>query len=920
MSEDRHSQPAEATELVAEFPLSATQTRCWFLDRMQPGNPSLNVAVRWELRGQVQTANIERAFQHVIERHEILRTRFVEKDGAPVQQVVADVPFKLDTVDIRTVPEAQQMARVSDIAHEVAERPFDLGQPGLIRATLIRLAADRAILTFVVHQSCFDGASIRVLGHEIGTAAQAFEEGRAPDLPDLPLQYGDFALWQQDYFASGVLEEEGAYWEARLKDAPYFELEPDKPRPPVKTTSVEQVNLDLPEDFGPRLAAAAQAAGVSPFTYGCALFSAALARASGRDDVLFGTQIAGRLDSDLDPMIGVFINNLVLRFSAPADRPLSAQVAEAKQVVEGALTHQSMPFNRIVKRLNPRRDPSRTPLISVNFNLQQVFMETKTYGTFSLRSSPSHAPGAIYDLDLAVMGRPSGWQMNLEYSTSLFDRETAQALAELVRGAFETAFADAEAPLSAIPLPALLAERGQDDRRRISAAEHALMRHPMVREAAVIRTEDALHAFVVPQATGALPLDELPQKIMDESPDAALADLTGISIVADFPRSSTGAVNRAVLAAPKRSAKQVRSEAMDPAMLEALQDDFAEVLGAETVTPASHFFDMGGHSVLVLRLLTKIRDRWGVQLDVTQVYEHSTPADLARLVSARRSHAVTPAEDWRIMRLRKEGQGLPLIAVNNAATALALGTAGSAPRQTACVRIFDAGRGIALDDRPFEEIAADYAQVIRKAQPEGPYLLYGNCVHGNLALEAARVLRRDGAEIAGVVMKDVWEPSYTSDLPKNPKLNRQEKWHGLRSRLRAVRAGEMSFSALLGMYSITRKLGILQLGTRLGLIERVKRSDLEEDQERFISHVSRKRDAYRPAPVDFPVLHVVTGITPSGGGFSPSIGWEKIIAPEKLKTVRLPKVLVLRDKRVGVEDMAREMERFLGETGAQAEA
>lgn len=914
MSHDPETQRDAAPGIVAEFPLSATQTRCWFLDRMQPGNPSLNVAVRWELRGQVQTASIERAFQTVVDRHEILRTRFVEKDGAPMQQVVAGVPFKLDTVDIRAVPEAQQMARVDDIAHEVAERPFDLGQPGLIRATLIRLAADRAILTFVVHQSCFDGASIRVLGYEIGTAAQAFEEGRSPDLPDLPLQYGDFALWQQEYFASGVLEEEGAYWEDRLKDAPYFEVEPDRPRPPVKGTAVAQVNLDLPADFGDRLAAAAQAAGVSPFTYGCALFSASLARATGRDDVLFGTQIAGRLDSDLDPMIGVFINNLVLRFAAPEGRALSEHLAEAKQVVEGALTHQSMPFNAIVERLNPRRDPSRTPLISINFNLQQVFMETRTYGSFELRSSPSHAPGAIYDLDLAVMGRPSGWQMNLEYALALFERETAEAILDLVRGAFETAFADPSRPLSAIPVPPLLSERGQDDRRRISAAEHALAAHPMVREAAVIRTAEALYGFVIPQATGALPLEDLPQKIMGEVTGEAVADLSGVSVVADFPRSSTGTINRSALTAP-RGADRAKAATARPDILAAIQGDFAEVLGVEGITPASHFFDLGGHSVLVLRLLTKLRDRWGVGLDVTQVYEHSTPADLARLVTARLDcqAEAAPSEDWRIMRLRREGQGLPLIAVNNAATALALGTAGSAPRVTSCVRVFDAGRGLALDDRPFEAIAAEYAGVIRKAQPEGPYLLYGNCVHGNLALEAARVLQRDGAEIAGVVMKDVWEPGYTSALPQDPKLNRQEKIHALRTRLRAVRAGEMSVSALLGMYSITRKLGILQLGTKLGLIARVKRSDLEADQERFISHVSRKRDAYRPAPVDFPVLHVVTGITPSGGGFSPSIGWEAVVAADKLTTVRLPKVLVLRDKRVGVEAMAQEMERFLGE-------
>lgn len=916
MSEDLNPEIAASSDIVAEFPLSATQARFWILDRMEPGNTSHNVAVRWELRGQVQASSIERAFQTVIDRHEILRTRFVEIDGEPVQQVMAEVPFKLDTLDIRTVPEDMQMARVSDIAHEVAARPFDLGQPGLIRAALIRLAADRAILTFVVHHACFDGASIRILGHEIGTAAQAFEQGRAADLPDLPLQYGDFALWQEDYFASGVLEEEGAYWDARLKDAPYFEVEPDKPRPALRDTNVAQVDRDLPGDFGDRLAAAARTAGVSPFTYGSALFSACLARATGQDDVLFGTQIAGRMEADLEPLIGVFINNLVLRFSAPGARPISDQIAEAKQVVEGALAHQAMPFDRIVERVNPRRDPSRTPLISVNFNLQNVFMETRDYGGFELRSSPSHSPGAIYDLHVAVTGRPSGWQVNLYYATALFERETAEALLDLVAAAFEAAFADPAVSIADLPLPQALADRGGDDRRRITAAEHELLTHPMVREAAVIRTADAFYGFVTPQATGLLPLERLGQKVLDETRVGKVANLAGISVIAELPRTATGSINRAPLKAPEVDAAPVRDTAGLAEATEALQGDFAEVLGLETVPASANFFDLGGHSVLVLRLLLKIRQHWGLKLEVNQVYEHSTPAALARLVSGRLARAVAkaPEEDnWQILRLRREGQGLPMITINNAAAGLALSSAGTAPRETTCVRIFDSDRGIELNQRPFEQIAAEYVEVIREAQPEGPYLIYGNCVHGNVGLEAARLLQRDGAEIAGVVMSDVWEPAYANSLPEHPKLKRQERLHALKVRLRAVRDGEMTLYALLRTYSITRKLGLHRLGLRLGLLDRGDESDMEAQQDEFISFLQRVRDVYRPEPVDFPVLHVVTGITPSGGGFSPSIGWEGVVAPGQLKTVHLDKVLVAQGKRIGVENLAREMETFLAE-------
>jgi len=906
--------------VVAEFPLSTTQTRCWFLDRMKPGNTSLNIAVRWEVRGKVRAESIERAFQHVIERHEILRTRFVEVDGNPVQQVMERAEFKLDLVDIRTVPDDAQMARVDEIVKEGASRPFDLSRPGLIRAVLIRLAAERAILAFTIHQTCFDGFSIKVLGAEIGTAAQAFEEGRTPQLPDLPLQYGDFTLWQREYMDSGVLEAESAWWQEQLDGLSYFEVEPDLPRPAVRGQGVSEMTLNLPEDFGAKLTAAAKARGVSTYTFGAGVFSAAMHRLTGAQDFAFGTQIAGRVDPELDTLIGVFINNLVLRFAAEPDASLAGQIDRARVVMEGALSHQTMPFNTLVERLNPPRDPARTPLISVNFNLQTVFMESRTYGSFDLRSSPSHAAGAIYDLSMAVMGRPAGWQMVLDYSTELFTPETIEALLELVSDTFRHAFDAPDTALKDIPLPRHLAERGLDDRRAVAAAERALSAHPMVREAAVIRAGRTLYGFVVPGDTGMVPLEALPTRLLDAvAGDPACADLTGISVLGGFPRTSTGGVNKTLLNAPRTPAAAARAVTARPDVLAALTADWEEILSVGGLTAESQFFDLGGHSVLVLRMLTRIRDRWGVQLDVAQVYEHATLGDLARLVTRRVGSAEPAAEaapedsgDWRIIRMRKAGEGLPLIAVNNAATALAMATAGSAPRQTSCVRIHDHGRDVALTQTSFEEIAADYAEVVRKAQPEGPYLLYGNCVHGNLALETARHLQRDGAEVS-VVMKDVWEPTYAARLNADGSTRWREKLHALGNRIRAVREGEMSVAAMLGSYRAVRATGVLSLAARLGLIDRVRQTDLEADQERFIAFVTDMRNRYRPAPVDFPVLHVVTGITPQGRGFSPSIGWEGVVADGRLRTVHIDKVTILRDRRVGVEKMARAVERFLGE-------
>ena len=907
--------PVQDQTVIAEFPLSTTQMRCWFLDQLEPGNPSLNVAVRWELRGKLQTQSLERAFQTVIDRHEILRTRFVERDGAPVQQVLGAVTFKLDRIDLSAIDPADQGQRIEEIAHENAKRRFDLSQGGLIRATHVRLASDRAMILFVVHQSCFDGFSIKVLGREIGIAAQAYEAGQVPDLPELPLQYGDFTLWQAEYLASGVLEEESAYWLTNLANAPYFEIAPDKPRQAVKSTNAAAVTIDCPANFGPDLERISQRLGVSPFTFGAAIFAGCLGRINGCADVLFGTQIAGRLDSELDPLIGVFINNLVLRFKAEAQCSIADHVLQAKSVIEGALSHQAMPFNTLVERLNPPRDPSRTPMISVNFNLQSVFMESKTYGDFSLSSSQSHAPGAIYDLDLAVMSRPAGWQMNLEYASDLFDAATAQSIVDMMAGAFALAFADEAAALGQIALPPDLETRGQADRQTCAALEHALLGHKMVAEAIVLNDGDVFYGFVVPGDTGTLPLEGLSQKILDAVSGPVLpAQLLGLSLLGSLPRTAQGDVNKAVLKVPAQVSTPHKTGTIDPDVMAQLKQDWVEILNLSSIPADASFFDLGGHSVLVLRQLARIRKRWSVALDVTAIYENASLTELARLVSGRiATPSEAPAKDWRFMTLSKTGEGQPLIAINNAATGLALATAGSHRREVHCARIVEADKSFDLEDQSFEQIAAAYADVIRAGQPQGPYLLYGNCVHGNLALETARHLHASGAEIAAVVMKDVWEPGYTEALLADPKTRRREKRHMLRMRLRELRNGEMSLGTFLRYYSLARRSGLLALGTKLGLFERRHNSDLSLHQERFISQISAKRDIYRPKPVRFPVLHVVTDTTPQGAGFQPSIGWEDVVEGEFLRTVKLKKVLIEQDRRIGIDVMAREIEVFLTE-------
>ncbi|GIT92009.1 hypothetical protein JANAI62_24660 [Jannaschia pagri] len=877
--------PAAASEILATFPLSAGQTRCWIMAEADPGAPVLNVAVRWSLEGQINGDAIAEAFRKVIARHEILRSSFVAPDGTPVQRVHQDAPFQFSTVDLRPVPDVDQQERIETIARETAADPFDARQPGLIRATLIRLSGTRAVLCFVVDHRCFDGASIGVLGREIGAAL----DGTFDDLPPLPLQYGDYCLWQAELSATGALDPERAYWRKQLQDAAPFELPGDRPRNVRTGRQIATVSHDLPPGFGARLRAAARQAGVSPFTHGAAVFAAVLHARTGIRDILMTTQSTGRIEPELEPLIGMFINNLVLRFEVEPTQSLAALIAAARPVVEGALAHQQLPFDHMVAELNPARRPGQPPFTSINFGLQTVFMESRTSGEMSLRSTASHAPAAINDLDLAVMERPDGWQIVLEYDATLYDGATAEDVLAQTVAALHLSLDKPETPVADLT-------KGRPTDQPTVDSVAVLTGHPMVETACVTGSQ----AYVTPAQTGSFPLETLPGRLMSDLSDTLAGQITAISVVQQLPGPVTGHASQDTLTE--------------------MSEMWSEVLGTETLPADAHFFDLGGHSLLAIRLLARIRDRWSAPVTLIDLYETPTLGGLAALVSRTAPPLAPPVattgDEPGIMRLRRDGPGQPFVAVNNAATAVALSTLPGQDRPISCVRLFEITS--ALDENTdFLEVARRCADGVRQAQPRGPYLLYGNCVHGNLALEAARILQSEGETIAGVAMRDVWEPRFAQKVHSDRRLRSQDRWFALRLRLKDWRSGHLSTAALLGSYGIFHRTGVIRALHRLRLIEHTQWTDMEAEMERFISRMSRARDRYRPEPIDFPVLHVITPITPRGRLWKTSMGWEDVVAPDKLETHWMPEVVLSEISRTGIESFAETMDAFLARHAPQ---
>jgi len=788
--------PQSEHKVIAEFPCTQTQLRCWFLDQLKPGNPALNVAVRWEIRGNFKTSSIEEAFRQVIHRHEILRTRFIDMGGRPVQQVVESVDFRMSVIDLRNVPESQRDERVQSISRETAAVPFDLREPGLFRVTFLIVENNRGLILITAHQTCFDGWSIRVLGREVGEIASALDAGRTPNLPDLPLQYGDFALWQAEYRQSYGFEAEKDYWSRQLAGAPYFEIRPDRPRGAVKTNRGDIVSAAMPPEFSERIDQAARGLQVSLFSYGAAVISAVLQRFSGERQILFGTQIAGREDVDLENLIGVFINNLVLRFDVTSERPFADHVRSVSDTVEAALNHQRMPFNNLVELINPVRDPARNPLVSINFNQQKAFLEDARYGGFELISSPSQSPGVIYDLNFIMIGRPGGWRMSVEYNMDLFDTATAKELLRLWQETYETALANPEGTLASFGTPAS-ARRGPVAAAsgRLGLLEAALAGHSDVAEAVAIDTAgNGAYAFVSPSPALARPLEALPEELMTYlSTRLSPKDMPdGISVLLAFPRTPAGDLDRSALKAPSPGpsparehpvSKPIPSVEAAPAREQELAKIWADVLGVEQVKGSDDFFALGGHSLLALRMFSAMRETFGTKPDLALLFRAPTLSAFCRASFGDEAPISEPEPSpaqaggarsryWEKSVYREGSGDCTVYTLNHPllyyhmANSLAEGPA------VVNLHMFGAELNEEIRNQPLEEIVADAIRAMDLRAGSGPVALVGLCVNGILAIEMARQLRTLGNEVLCVAIIDSWAPGYFRSLPRM----RQARW------------------------------------------------------------------------------------------------------------------------------------------------
>ena len=435
-----------------DFPCSVAQERFWLLDRLDPGNASYNVAVRWRLEGHMSTALLERAWFTILERHEILRTVFTEADGVPVQRVLGRSSFKLAEIDLSALPADQQQPEADRIGLMEARAPFDVVAGPLIRAILLRFSPSLAIILVTTHQIVSDGWSIGVMAREMGVIYDALRNDKPIPLEPLSIQYADYSLWQLEWLRARGTATETAYWTKQLAGVKPFKVIPDRPRPAMPTTNGVIVSRVLPRELTNRAQSLCVERGATLFAAALGALCAMLARYTQETDVVLGTQVSDRNQVELETMIGQFVNSLVLRNDLSGNPRIVDIIDRVRDTTEQALEHRHIPIEQLLGMLKGEHGKTNGAAISVNFIFQKTFIQNTKYTDFSLIDMPSLPAGAIYDLNFFMVERPDGWRFSLQYNSDQFEHETALRLLAYFQNVLEAFVAAPQSTLNDLNL------------------------------------------------------------------------------------------------------------------------------------------------------------------------------------------------------------------------------------------------------------------------------------------------------------------------------------------------------------------------------------------------------------------------------------------------------------------------------------
>jgi len=453
---DSRANPNIEEEELFAFPLSPVQERMWHADRANPGNPAYNGSFRWILEGSVDPALVERTFNEIVRRHEALRTTFSLVDGRPVQVVSPNLHLRVPLTDLSPLAPEIREREMDRLCAEEACRRFNIENDELIRAGLLRMEERRYILMVTMHHLVSDGWSVGLIMEEFQKIYGAFADGRVSPLPELPIQYADYVVWKQDQLSAPEILKQLDYWKRKLSGYRPLEVRPDFP-PAERTTNGAIVSTLLPRGLTDALKEFSTGQGGTMFITGLSACLALLSHYTGDKDVSVGSPLAGRNRTDVEGLVGLFVNHVVLRASAEGDPAFVDFAKRVRETVWDAFANQDVPFENVIEALRPAAETFEEPFFRVNFICQREYARASEFvfefAGIKMSTMPSKSQGALYDLNFFLVEREAGWRLSIEYNTDLYQEATAQRLLGHFQNLLEGIVSDPARKLSRLSSP-----------------------------------------------------------------------------------------------------------------------------------------------------------------------------------------------------------------------------------------------------------------------------------------------------------------------------------------------------------------------------------------------------------------------------------------------------------------------------------
>jgi acyl carrier protein len=417
------------------LPLSFAQQRLWFIEQLNPGNSVYNIPGAVRMEGTLNLDALESTINEIIKRHEVLRTRIEVKEGEPVQVIEEWERRRLEVEDLTSLIREEREEAVRRIMREEARTGFDLSRGSLLRVKVLKLEEEVYVLLYTMHHIVSDAWSIAVLAREVCTLYEAINEGKIPLLPELKIQYADYACWQRRYLRDDVLEKHLQYWKRQLDGKlPVIDLPGDHPRPAVSSYRGAAKSISLPAELCESLKALCRREGATLFMVALAAFETLLHKYTAQDDIIVGTSGLNRNRVEIEPLIGFFVNMLPMRTNLSGNPRFRQLLMRVKNVALGAYTHQDLPFEKLVEEIQPERKLRQTPLFNIVFGVQNAPKEEARLNGLRISRIAAGQESAKFDLMLWITEGAETMVANWTYSTDLFEEETIIRM----HGHFET--------------------------------------------------------------------------------------------------------------------------------------------------------------------------------------------------------------------------------------------------------------------------------------------------------------------------------------------------------------------------------------------------------------------------------------------------------------------------------------------------